>query len=85
MFNKDYIKHLEAEILYLRSQVDSYKEMVIALSDKSREYNSIQYTKEIINPVDDLKKKIEAEPALTELEKKQKEEALNEMKELGII
>lgn len=83
MFNKSYIKHLKEEINYLRSQNEEFQRVIIALKDKTVQYNTVHNlskTDKVQTVVDNVKQK----EALSDEEKAQKKIALEHLKELGI-
>jgi hypothetical protein len=83
MFNKSYIKHLKGEIEYLRKQNEEYQRVIIALKDKTVQYNTIHSLKKndkVKTVVDNIKLK----EALSSEEKAQKQVALEHLRELGI-
>jgi hypothetical protein len=83
VFNKSYIKHLKEEINYLRKQNEEYQRVIVALKDKTVQYNTIHSLKEtdkVKEVVDNIIKK----EALSDEEKAQKQIALEHLKELGI-
>lgn len=82
MFNRGYIKHLKDEISYLREQNRNYQRMIIALKDKTVEYNTVHYknTENQKTILDTVKEK----EAISEQDKKEKKVALEQLRELGL-
>lgn len=87
MFNKKLIEKLEQEIQFLRDQVINLQDQVIVLANKANEYRAVVHTKEAVEynkkvSTPDIIKKIQDMEADTKEEKEQKEEALNDLREM---
>lgn len=77
MFNGKYVKHLEAEIEYLRGALKDAEKQIMILSNKTGEYRSLVEKKEKqqVVGISDMIKRSQSVEAVTESEKKEKEEA----------
>jgi len=83
MFNNAYIKHLNEEIKHLRELNKEYQKVIIALTDKQFQYNTVGYDQEDVSKklVDEIKDK----DPLTKTEEAEKQIAMEHLRELGLV
>lgn len=79
---KDFVTHLEGEVIFLREQVKDLQEKLHAISGATAKLNDIKTPAAPIHALNELTGKIESMQPLTEDEEKEKQAAMDELLEL---